>query len=101
MPLSLSHVRVALRALRGTRGFTATAVLTLALGIGLATAVATVADALLLRAMPVRDQDRVVVLWGERRDGSIAHFPFALEDARSYARSARTLGSAAFAAYEG
>jgi putative ABC transport system permease protein len=40
----------------------------LALGIGLSTAVFTVADALLLRRLPVHDQDRLVVLWGESRD---------------------------------
>src|SRR6266704_2874716 len=55
-------MRVALRSLRRTPGFALTAILTLALGIGLATAVFTVADALLLRRLPVQDQDRVVVL---------------------------------------
>jgi hypothetical protein len=93
-------LRVALRSLARTRGFTAAAVLTLALGIGLATAVYTVAHALLLRDLPVREQDRVAVLWGERRDGSFAHFPFTLEDARAFARGSRAVRRAAFAAYE-
>src|SRR6266702_4665752 len=65
---ALQDVRFATRGLRKSPGFTAVAVLTLALGIGLATAVFTVADAILLRRLPVRDQDRLVVLWGEARD---------------------------------
>ena len=59
-------MRVALRSLRRTPGFALIAILTLALGIGLATAVFTVADALLLRRLPVQDQDRVVVLWEQK-----------------------------------
>ncbi len=47
------------------RGFAITAVLALALGIGLATAVLTVASALLVRRLPVADQDRVVAMSGE------------------------------------
>ena len=61
----LAHdIRLTLRGLRRTPGFTATVVLILALGLGMATAVFTVVHAVLLRRLPVRDQDRVVVLWG-------------------------------------
>lgn len=69
------NVRFGLRSLRRTPGFTLTAALTLALGIGLATAVFTVADALLIRRLPVRDQDRLVLLWGETPDGRFTNFP--------------------------
>lgn len=48
----LRHFQLAVRALRRARGFAWTVVLTLALGIGLATAVFTVADTLLLRKPP-------------------------------------------------
>jgi predicted permease len=78
-----------------------TAVLTLGLGIGLSTAVFTVADALLLRRLPVRAQDQLVVLWGETRDGSFANYPLDLDDAREFARRARSLERVAFFAYEG
>src|ERR1051326_877605 len=57
-------MRVVLRSLRRTPGFTATAVLTLALGIGLSVAVFTVAEALLLRRLPFRDEGALGVLWG-------------------------------------
>src|SRR3989441_7979131 len=90
----------ALRSLRRTPGFALTAILTLALGIGLATAVFTVADALLLRRLPVRDQDRLVVLWSQAPDRGF-DYPFTLDEAREFARQTRSLAPVAFFAYEG
>lgn len=71
------------------------------MGIGLATAVFTVADALLVRQLPVRDQERLVLLWGERRDGSFAHYPLGLDNGREFAQRTRSLERVAFVAYEG
>ncbi len=90
----------ALRSLSRTPGFALTAILTLALGIGLATAVFTVADALLLRRLPVRDQDRLVVLWGQAPDRSF-DYPLGLDEAREFARRTRSLAQVAFFGYEG
>jgi predicted permease len=56
-------VRVAGRGLRRRPGFAATAVLTLALGIGAATAVFTVVDATIVRGLPLPHADRLVSLW--------------------------------------
>jgi predicted permease len=92
--------RTGVRSLRRTPGFAATAVLTLALGIGLSTAVFTVADALLLRRLPVREQDRVVVLWGEARDRAF-NYPLRLDDGREFARQARAVERVAFFSYYG
>ena len=89
-----------LRSLGHTPGFTATAVLTLALGIGLSTTVFTVADALLLRRLPVREQDRLVVLWGEARDRAF-NYPLGLDDGQEFARRARALERVAFFSYYG
>lgn len=96
----LQHLRYALRSLSRSPGFVLTAILTLALGIGLATAVFTVADALLLRRLPVHDQDRLVVLWGEARDRAFS-YPLRLDDAREFARRARSLARLASFSYYG
>src|SRR5437773_2356787 len=96
----MNDVRYAFRTLRTSPGFALTAILTLALGIGLATAVFTVADALLLRRLPVRDQDRLVVLWGRKPDREFA-YPLGLDDAREFARQTRSLERVAFFSYYG
>src|SRR6476661_2426293 len=56
-------VQYALRAFGRNPGFTAAAVLSLAIGIGANTAIFSVAGALLLRPLSYKDADRLVILW--------------------------------------
>src|SRR5687767_6231357 len=58
----VTDVKYGMRWLRKTPGFAAVAVLTLALGIGVTTAIFSVVSSLLLRALPYADADRIVTL---------------------------------------
>jgi predicted permease len=57
-----SDIRFGVRMLRKNRGFSAIAVLSLALGFGLNTTIFTVVNAILLNPLPVRDAARLVQL---------------------------------------
>jgi predicted permease len=73
------QIRHAVRALGRTPGFTATVVLTLALGIGANSAVFSAMDAVLLRPLPFPDSDRLMRLrQAQETESSIA--PPRLED---------------------
>jgi len=56
-------VRYGLRALRKKPGFTLTAVVALALGIGANTAIFSVINGVLLRSLAYRDSDNIVMVW--------------------------------------
>ena len=58
-----SDVRLAVRQLIAAPGFTLVAALTLALGIGVNSAIFSLADAALMRPLPFGQADRLVMLW--------------------------------------
>jgi putative ABC transport system permease protein len=76
----LRHAR---RSLWRTPGFTMTTVLIVALGIGATTALFSVLSAVLLRPLPYPDAERLVEVWGTRRDNGAARDATALPDYRA------------------
>jgi putative ABC transport system permease protein len=61
-----TDLKYAVRALRASPGFAAAAVLTMALGLGASTAVFSVVHAVLLRPLPFRNPDRLMMIWETR-----------------------------------
>jgi putative ABC transport system permease protein len=60
-------IRYALRQIRRGPGFAAIAIATLALGIGVNTAMFSAADAIIIRPLPYADADRLVMVWDDAR----------------------------------
>jgi hypothetical protein len=89
-------LRVALRQCRRRPAFALTVVSTLALTIGATTAVFAVVNAVLLRALPFSDPERLVSITSVRPDNPAA--PFTLPEYVDYRSQARSLsGIAAYA----
>jgi putative ABC transport system permease protein len=69
----LQDVRFAWRLLRRSPGFSASAVLALALGVGATTAVFTLLDRVVLRPLPYPEPDRLAMVWDTNPGKALAH----------------------------
>lgn len=74
----MKDLRFALRQLRKSPGFTALAVITLAIGIGMNTAIFSLIQDLFLRGLPFSEPDRVVRVYGEWKERDLKQLPFSI-----------------------
>jgi putative ABC transport system permease protein len=86
-------IRFALRQLRKAPGFSLTAILTLAFGIGATTAIFSIVEGVLLRPLPFPDQDRLMAV-GDRLQGADIPVPaVTAPEAETYARMTQSFAS--------
>jgi predicted permease len=106
MSTFLLDLKFAFRTLRKSPGFTATAVLMLAFGIGATTAIFSIVEGVLLRPLPFPDPDRLVVLADRLQGADVGgngEAGVTVPDIRAYSRdthSFTSLGGYQYAGFE-
>lgn len=81
---SLQDIRYGARVLFKNPGFACTAILTLALGIGVTTAIFSVVYGILLRPLPYREGGKLVVLHQVAPRAHVADIPFSVKEISDY-----------------
>ena len=97
----LDDLRLAARSLRRARAFSAAAILTMALGIAGTTVMFSLVQGVLLRPMPVRDQERLIVAWKAFPSGGFDHQPFQAAEIETIGRESRLFERVGGVSYTG
>jgi len=92
----MQSIRLAFRSLIKTPGFTAVALITIALAIAANTAVFSLVNALLIRPLPYRAADELVLLWEKFPVQGLERIPVSAPEYLDYVKELRTLDIAAF-----
>ncbi|MGH9586081.1 MAG: ABC transporter permease [Acidobacteriaceae bacterium] len=88
---SVRHFRLGLRQFRKSPGFSVTIILTFALGIGAATTIFSLVEGILLRPLPFRDPQRLVLLGDHLGNG--LNLSVSAAEVATYEHAARTFSS--------
>ena len=80
----LQDVRYGMRVLRKSPGYAAVAILSLALGIGVNTAIFSLINAVMLKMLPVRDPQQLVTIGDPARTNGVSHGSSGRTDLFSY-----------------
>jgi len=80
----VKDIRFGLRSLVKRPGFTAIAVITLALGIGANSAIFSVVNAVLLRPLPFKDPERLMTVWERRANSGDANLPLSAHEYEAF-----------------
>ena len=94
-------VRYAVRSLRAAPRFAVITVFTLTVGVAATDAMYTLIDGVLLRPLPVRDPNGLIVAWRELRAGNATHLPFYVPDVEVIRQSNKTLAGVAGVDFQG
>ncbi|MGE5214985.1 MAG: ABC transporter permease, partial [Nitrospirota bacterium] len=83
----MNDFKFAIRQLRKSPGFTLVAILTLALGIGLNTAIVSLINDLFLRGLPFKDPDRLVHMYANARERNLLELAISVPRFQHYRES--------------